>query len=240
MELVQFLQCCSQGPLNWYHVTKDIFQKLEEELPFHNAFFHPIRDAITTRRPINPHLKMICALKCLFLGGSAIKDVSYLQMSQSTAGKCLVQICTTLAGNSSFREVYLRHMNALDVKRVTEMHKRVTGNDGIIGALDCMHVEWKNCPYSHQGVNKRGKNKPSLILEGMADYNLWIWHSGFGDGGSLNDINVWDKSHLKTLLVSDDWNDKVDMPFDIGGETFYKYLILVYLSQPCKIHENVR
>ena len=90
-----------------------------------------------------------------------------------------------------------------------------------------MHVVWKNCPYAHQGVNKRGKSKPSLILEAMTDYNLWILHNAFGDGGSLNDINVWDKSPLKTLMVSDDWNEKVEKPFQIAGETFYKYLILV-------------
>ena len=210
-----------------FRVTKDIFRRMEEELPFHNGFFRPVKDAIKTRKPIDPRVKMICALKVLAFGTSAIANIDYLQISTSTAAKCLVQFCTTLARKSCFSKVYLRDMNALDAKRVTEMHKRVTGIDGIIGALDCMHVVWKNCPYSHQGVNKRGKSKPSLILEGMADYNLWIWHGGFGDGGSLNDINVWDKSHLKTLMVSDDWNEKVEKPFEIAGETFYKYLILV-------------
>ena len=66
---------------------------------------------------------------------------------------------------SSLAEIYLRDMNALDVKRVTEMHELITGIEGILGGLDCMHAIWKNCPYPLQGVNKGGTKKPSLILE---------------------------------------------------------------------------
>ena len=38
--------------------------------------------------------------------------------------------------------------------------------------------------------------KPTLILEAVASYDLWIWHAFFGTPGSRNDINVLDRSPL--------------------------------------------
>jgi hypothetical protein len=37
---------------------------------------------------------------------------------------------------------------------------------------------------------------PFMILDTMASYNLWIWHTYFGMLGSNNDINVLHKSPI--------------------------------------------
>jgi hypothetical protein len=56
--------------------------------------------------------------------------------------------------------------------------------------MDCMYWPWRNCPSSWKG-QFRGRNKhPSLIIEAVASYDLWIWHVYFGMPGSKNDINV--------------------------------------------------
>ncbi|XP_073152135.1 uncharacterized protein [Henckelia pumila] len=44
--------------------------------------------------------------------------------------------------------------------------------------------------------------KPAIILEAVADYELWIWHAYFGLPGSNNDINVLSKSHLFANLAN--------------------------------------
>ncbi|XP_073307089.1 uncharacterized protein [Primulina huaijiensis] len=44
--------------------------------------------------------------------------------------------------------------------------------------------------------------KPTIILEAVADYELWIWHAYFGLPGSNNDINVLSKSHLFVNLAN--------------------------------------
>jgi len=31
---------------------------------------------------------------------------------------------------------------------------------------------------------------PTLVLEAMSDFNLWIWHASFGFAGVLNDLNI--------------------------------------------------
>jgi hypothetical protein len=45
-------------------------------------------------------------------------------------------------------------------------------------------------------------HEPTIILEAMASYDLWIWHTFFGLPGSHNDINVLDCSSVFTNLVA--------------------------------------
>ena len=43
-------------------------------------------------------------------------------------------------------------------------------------------------------------HEPTIILEAVASYDLWIWHAYFGLPGSHNDINVLERSSVFTLL----------------------------------------
>jgi hypothetical protein len=48
-----------------------------------------------------------------------------------------------------------------------------------------------------------GKEKePTIVLEAVASYDLWIWHAFLGTPSSNNDINVLDRSHLFAELAS--------------------------------------
>ncbi|CAL2271957.1 unnamed protein product [Prunus armeniaca] len=42
---------------------------------------------------------------------------------------------------------------------------------GMLGSLDCMHWEWKNCPTAWAGQFTGYKHKPIVILEAMASYD---------------------------------------------------------------------
>ncbi|KAI3664965.1 hypothetical protein L6452_43580 [Arctium lappa] len=65
-----------------------------------------------------------------------------------------------------------------------------TAIECILGSLDCMHWEWKNCPVAWKGQFTRGDHgSPTIILEAVASVDLWIWHAFFGIAGSRNDIN---------------------------------------------------
>lgn len=59
-----------------------------------------------------------------------------------------------------------------------------------------MHWEWKNCPTAWHEIFKGKEKKPTLILEAVASKDLWIWHAFFGLPGSLNDINVLNRSDI--------------------------------------------
>ena len=64
-----------------------------------------------------------------------------------------------------------------------------------------MHWRWKNYPTAWAGMYSGCSGSPTIILEAVADYDLWIWHAHFGLPGSNNDINVLEASHLFANLA---------------------------------------
>jgi hypothetical protein len=99
------------------------------------------------------------------------------------------------------------------------------GFPGMMGSLDCMHWAWKNCPVANQGHYMGKEKEPTLILEAVASYNLWIWHKFFGRlPGALNDINVLDQSPI-FQKIQDGNGPKIN--YKVNGT---EYLIGYYLS----------
>ncbi|GJY88354.1 ALP1-like protein isoform X1 [Tanacetum coccineum] len=59
--------------------------------------------------------------------------------------------------------------------------------------IDCMHWEWKNCPKAWHGQFGRGDKKyPTILLEAVASYDLWIWHAFFGVAGVCRNVELID------------------------------------------------
>lgn len=99
---------------------------------------------------------------------------------------------------AKFGAEYLRRPNTEDVHRLVNIGE-ARGFPGMLGSLDCMHWQWKNCPVAWKGQYTRGDYKiPTIILEAVASYDLWIWHAFFGVAGANNDINVINQSPLFT------------------------------------------
>ncbi|XP_071714634.1 uncharacterized protein [Rutidosis leptorrhynchoides] len=101
-------------------------------------------------------------------------------------------------------DIFDEKPNASDVERLTRKHEEIHGFSGMLGSLDCMHWAWKNCPVSWKGKYTRGDHgHPTITLEAVASYDLWIWHAYFGPAGSNNDINVLNQSDLFKELLED-------------------------------------
>jgi hypothetical protein len=66
----------------------------------------------------------------------------------------------------------------------------------MLGSIDRMHWRWDKCPTAWRGAYTRHKDGPTIILEVVASQDLWIWHAFFGLPGSLDDINVLNRSSL--------------------------------------------
>ena len=45
---------------------------------------------------------------------------------------------------------------------------------GMLGSIDCMHWEWKNCPAAWAGQFQGKEKTPTVILEAITSYNLHI------------------------------------------------------------------
>ena len=69
--------------------------------------------------------------------------------------------------------------------------------------FDCMHWKWKNCPVAWKGMYVGHVHEPTIILEAIASYDLWIWHAFFGLPGSHNDINVLERYFYLQILLKD-------------------------------------
>ena len=100
-----------------------------------------------------------------------------------------------------FGDHYLRSQNNIDIARLLQKGEQ-HGFPGMLGSIDCMHWKWKNCPTTWQGMYTGHCHEPTIILEVVASQDLWIWHAFFGLPGSLNDINVIDRSPFFTLLAN--------------------------------------
>ncbi|XP_056694954.1 uncharacterized protein [Spinacia oleracea] len=117
----------------------------------------------------------------------------YLQMGETTSKKSLLHF--TQGVIKHFEEDYLRSPTDEDLRRILYQNE-MRGFPGMIGSIDCVHWEWKNCPTAWRGQYQGHSGKASLILEAVADQDLWIWHSFFGIPCSSNDLNVLHRSPI--------------------------------------------
>jgi hypothetical protein len=73
---------------------------------------------------------------------------------------------------------------------------------GMLDFIDCMHWRWDKCPTTWRWAYTGHKDGLTMILEVVASEDLRIWHALFGLPGSLNDINVLNRSPLFHSLTS--------------------------------------
>ncbi|XP_016651515.1 PREDICTED: uncharacterized protein LOC103339459 [Prunus mume] len=97
---------------------------------------------------------------------------------------------------------HLRSPNPTYLYRLLHKASR-RGFPSMLGSLDCMYWEWKNCPTAWAGQFTGYKHKPTVVLEAVASYDTWIWHAFFGIAGSNNDINVLAHSPLFNDVVNE-------------------------------------
>ncbi|XP_042458468.1 uncharacterized protein LOC122042417 [Zingiber officinale] len=118
---------------------------------FFNDYFstNPQRDDATRRKGLTPLQKCIAAIRQLAYGVPADHLGEYLRMGESTVIKCLFKFCGYVV--ELFGDRYLRRLNAYDAQHLLQMHDERHNFPGMLGSLDCMHWEWKNCPVAWKG-----------------------------------------------------------------------------------------
>ncbi|XP_071700097.1 uncharacterized protein [Rutidosis leptorrhynchoides] len=122
------------------------------DTPEHFRFFRERFDAIG--RPTFTILqKMTSALRQLAYGTTADMFDEYLKMSEQTSILCLDNFCKCII--TLYKERYMRSPNTYDVQRLYSKHEEKHGFKGMLGSIDCMHWEWKNCPVALKGQYTR-------------------------------------------------------------------------------------
>jgi hypothetical protein len=176
---------------------------------------------------IGPFAKILLCLQMLAFGVSPSALQHYYQMGETTACEAFKRFTRILVGSDNLKQRFFRSMTRNDAQKVSDLHFEKYGVHGMVGSLDCMHVPWKNCPVAWQGTHSGKAGFPTLVLEAMADHNMWFWHASFGWPGTFNDINIWNGSSLHEAFTSGRWGTTVDFLYSIGDYSFTKLFVLV-------------
>ncbi|CAM8907636.1 unnamed protein product [Rhodiola kirilowii] len=134
----------------------------------------------------------------LAYGSCANQCAELTRMGESTTLECLKKWCAQVVEH--YKDRYLRSLNTADLSRLLQRAEQ-RGFPGMIGSIDCMQWEWKNCPTSWQGAYSGRKGRSTIILEAVASYDTWIWHSFIGVPGAQNDINILHQSDIFDPLL---------------------------------------
>ena len=176
-----------------FRMGRHIFLRIVNAISNFDPYFQQKVDALG-RKGLSPLQKCTAAMRMLAYGISADAVDEYVRIGESTAVECLKKFVNDVI--LVFESEYLRKPNSNDVQRLLAMGE-ARGFPGMMGSIDCMHWQWKNCPKAWKGMFLSGhKGIPTIILEAVASSDLWIWHAFFGVAGSNNDINVLDRSPL--------------------------------------------
>ncbi|XP_056866848.1 uncharacterized protein LOC130512661 [Raphanus sativus] len=113
-----------------------------------NVPFFQHRPDATGRLGLSPLQKCTAAIRMLSYGFAADAVDEYLRLGESTTLSCLHHFTDGIV--QLFGEQYLRRPTAEDLQRLLDIGEK-RGFPGMIGSIDCMHWEWKNCPTTWKG-----------------------------------------------------------------------------------------
>ena len=106
----------------------------------------------TDRKGLSALQKCTAALRMLAYGVAADQVDECLRISESTARKALTHFTKGII--NQFGQHYLRKPTPQDLTRLLAFNEE-RGFPGMIGSVDCMHWEWKNCPTAWKGQISR-------------------------------------------------------------------------------------
>ena len=153
-----------------FRMNKSLFLRIVNRLTTNIPYFQQGKDC-TGRSSLTPLQKCTAAIRQLAYGGAADSLDEYVRLAETTARKCLHNFTAGII--SLFGDEYLRRPTHEDLQRLLYIGEQ-RGFPGMVGSIDCMHWEWKNCPTAWKGMYSRGTEKPTIVLEAVASSDLWI------------------------------------------------------------------
>ena len=180
-----------------FRMGRSLFMRIVQAVEQHDDYFVQKREG-NGRLGLSCLQKICAAYMMISYGVPADFMDQYIRIGESTVIESLRKFVRSII--EVFGDEYLRSPNEHDTARLLAIGES-RGFPGMLGSIDCMHWEWKNCPTAWQGQYTGHVHKPTIILEAVASQDLWIWHAFFGLPGSHNDINVLHRSHLFAKLA---------------------------------------
>ena len=199
-----------------FRMNKNMFLQIVSDIEERYPYFQEGYDA-RGKKSFTAIQKCVSAVKQLATGNPPDEYDEYLCMAARTSRETLGHFCDAII--QLYGREYLRRPTAHDIACIFQAHEARHHIPGMLGSLDCTHVEWLNCPRHLRGQYTRGDHGvPTIMLEVTSSQDLWIWHAFFGPPGSNNDINVLNQSDL---YLNERNGTAANSSFYIG-ERFYK------------------
>lgn len=107
--------------------------------------------------------KITSAFRVLAYGGPSDSIDENLRIGESTTIACVKRFCRAIV--KIFGKKYLRTPNSNDIAILLQEGEE-RGFPGMLGSLDCMHWEWKNCPAAWAGQYSGRSGSPTIIRSG--------------------------------------------------------------------------
>ncbi|XP_068323358.1 uncharacterized protein [Pyrus communis] len=124
-----------------FQMRHHVFERLLHDVQHVNPYFRQKRDR-TGLPGFSPHQKVTIELRMMAYGSPADSMDETHGMFESTCLDTLAEFYDTIV--QFYKDEYLRKPNQEDLDQLIRKAED-RGFPGMIGSLDCMHWDWKNC-----------------------------------------------------------------------------------------------
>uniref|UniRef100_A0A0D2ZTF0 DDE Tnp4 domain-containing protein n=1 Tax=Brassica oleracea var. oleracea TaxID=109376 RepID=A0A0D2ZTF0_BRAOL len=170
-----------------FRMNKTLFMRIVDRFSNEVRFFRQKQD-VTGRLGLSALQKCTAAIRVLAYGYVLDAIDEYLRLGATTARLCVENFVEAII--NLFDDEYLRRPTPADLQRLLHIGE-VRGFPGMIGSIDCMHWEWKNCPTAWKCQYSRG---------------------------TLNDINVLDRSPVFDDIIN---GRAPQVNFSVNGREYH-------------------
>jgi hypothetical protein len=193
---------------HWFHMPRSVFETIKDTI-FGSGLFVQKTIQVTRKPGISPLVHLTACLQYLAYGDAYDREDKNLSILESSMESSVKQFTRLMV--EKFGKQYLNRCPTAEEKKCILSINASKGFPGLFASWDCKHFPWKICPMQwtgqYQGHHEGGKR--TIIMEAIADCDQYLWYINFGSPGSLNDINVLDKSSIVGAMMCGKLNIKV-------------------------------
>jgi len=207
-----------------FRVNRTVFDQLAGAVYGKGRF--KMRYDCTGKHGIHPLCRITAVLRAICYGDPFDREDEYLQISETSVDDSVKEF--TRLVTEAFRGEWLNYNPSEEEKARAVCINTDRGFPGMLYSWDCKHFVWHNCPVRYAGQYKGHAlgGAKTIILECIADADGKCPYLYFGPPGSMNDINVLDRSSIVGAILRGEFDLRAE-PYEINGTMRDWYYFLV-------------